>query len=75
MPPHYFWAECKLGPLHKEGKVLETQTNENNMLEKMHICFKNVIVSEHDFKQVSYVTWYIFGEVTEQENRRNGGRR
>lgn len=66
MPPHYFWAESKFGLLDKERKVLETWTNENNMwVEKMHICSKNVILSEHGFKQVSYVTWYIFGEVTE----------
>lgn len=41
----------------------------------MHICSKNIIVSEHGFEHVSYVTWYIFGEVTEEENKRNGGGR
>lgn len=53
---------------------METGTNENNMLaEKMHICFKNIIVSEHGFEHVSYVTRYVFGEVTEEENKRNRG--
>lgn len=53
---------------------MATRTNENNMFteKKMHI-FKSIIVSEHGFEHVSYVTRYIFGEVTEEENKRNGG--
>lgn len=38
----------------------------------MHIL-KNIIVSGHGFEHVSYVTRYVFGEVTEEENKRNGG--
>lgn len=30
-------------------------------------------MSEHGFEYVSYVTRYIFGEVTEEENKINGG--
>lgn len=57
---------------------MDTRANENNMFtekKKKHICFKNIIVSEHGLEHVTYVTGYIFGEVTEEENKRNGGRR
>lgn len=30
-------------------------------------------MSGHGFEHVSYVTRYIFGEVTEEENKRNRG--
>lgn len=40
--------------------------------QKKCISLKNIIVSEHGFERVSYVTRYIFGEVSEEENKRNG---
>lgn len=53
---------------------MDTGTNENNMFrEKKCISLKNIIVSGHGFEHVSYVTRYIFGEVAEEENKRNGG--